>query len=471
MNILFVSSEAAPFALSGGLADVAGALPKAINKAGGDCRVVMPLYSIKCEKYRENFEYHCNFSVPVAWRSQYCGIFSTVYEGVTYYFIDNEYYFKREGLYGYYDDAERFAFFSRAVMEMLDYIDFKPDILHCNDWQSALVPIYYDLFYRYKYPDIKTVFTIHNILYQGRYGMDLVEEIFGIPTGRANLVEFDGDSNLMKGAIEVADKVTTVSPTYAREILDPFFGHGLDRILNGKQYKTCGFLNGIDVESYNPETDKNLPANYSARSKKNKVICKSRLLAEVGLPDGDEPVLAVITRFVQNKGVDLIRYAMDSIIEMGYKVVVLGSGDREYENYFRYIQSKYPDRIAVRVGFIPSLARKIYAGADMFLMPSQTEPCGLAQMIALRYGTIPIVRETGGLADSIKDLGGENGNGYTFKTYNGDDMANAIWRAKEDYWNKQKWSKIVTNALKQDFSWDRSAELYMGLYRDVSGKE
>ena len=470
MNILFVSSEAAPFALSGGLADVAGALPKAVNKAGHDCRVVMPLYGLKCEKFRDLFQYQCNFSVPVGWRSQYCGIFTAVYEGVTYYLIDNEYYFKRDGLYGYYDDAERFAFFSRAVLEMLDYIGWTPDVLHCNDWQSALTPIYYDLFYRHKYPYIKTVFTIHNILYQGQYGMELIEEIIGIPSYRANLLEYDGDSNFMKGAIEVSDKVTTVSPTYAREILDPFFGHGLDRILNGKQYKTCGFLNGIDVESYNPNTDPNIPAHFSSRSKKNKAVCKEELLKEFGLPQGDEPVIAIITRFVPNKGVDLIKYAMDSIINMGYKVVVLGSGDREYEDYFRYIQGKYPDKIGVVIGFVPALARRMYAGADMFLMPSQTEPCGLAQMIALRYGTIPIVRETGGLADSIRDLGGENGNGYTFKTYNADDMANAIWRAKEDYWQKKKWGTIVTNALKQDFSWDRSAELYIGLYKDICGK-
>lgn len=471
MKILYVASEAAPFAASGGLADVAGSLPKAITAAGHDCRVVIPLYGLKMHAFRESLKYITSFSVPVAWRNQYCGVFELVRDGTTFYFIDNEYYFLREGLYGYYDDAERFAYFSRAVLEMLNYIDFKPDIIHCNDWQSALTPVYYDVFYRYKrgFENIKTVFTIHNILYQGQYGMELMTEVLGIPLYHSNILEYDKCCNFMKGAIEVSNKITTVSPTYALEILDPYFGHNLDRILRTKQYKTCGFLNGIDTESYNPETDTAIYANFSASNKKGKAECKKKLLEEMGLPDGPEPVIGIVTRFVKHKGLDLIRYAFDRIISMGYKVVVLGSGDKEFEDFFMSMKYRYPDKVAVTLGFIPALSRKIYAGADMFLMPSQTEPCGLAQMIALRYGTIPIVRETGGLKDSITDCGGKGGNGFTFKTYNGDDMLDAIWRAYDYYQNRQKWGKLVTNAMKNDFSWARSAELYLGLYRELCG--
>lgn len=472
MKILFVASEVSPFAASGGLADVAGSLPKAVTKSGNDCRVVMPLYALKMDKFKGELEYITSFSVPVAWRNQYCGVFKIKYEGVTYYFLDNEYYFMREGLYGYYDDAERFSFFSRAVLEMLSYIDFYPDIIHCNDWQSALVPVYYDIFYRYRQglENIKTVFTIHNILYQGQYGMELLNEILGIPMYHANLLEYDGDLNFMKGAIEVSDKITTVSPTYALEILDPYFGHGLDRILRNKQYKTCGFLNGIDTESYNPKTDKEIYANYDAADKKGKAICKKRLLEDMGLPDGKEPVIGIVTRFVKHKGIDLIRYGFDSIIGMGYKVVILGSGDKEYEDFFIDMKNRYPDKVAVTLGFRPSISRKVYAGSDMFLMPSETEPCGLAQMISLRYGTIPIVRETGGLHDSIKDCGDKGGNGFTFKTFNGDDMLNAVWRARELYDKRPSWGKLVTSALKSDFSWEQSAELYLGLYRELCGQ-
>lgn len=472
MKILYAASEALPYIASGGLADVAGSLPRALNEAGHDCRVVMPLYSgIKWE-LRESLEYMTNFFVPVAWRNQYCGVFKGVRNGVTYYLLDNEYYFKRNGIYGHYDDAERFTFFSRAILEMLKHIDFKPDILNCNDWQTALVPVYYSIFYRGvpELSGIKTVFTIHNIQYQGKYGMELCSEILGLPNYSYNIVEYEGCVNFMKGAFETADKITTVSPTYASEILNPYFSHGLDPILWSKQYKLTGFLNGIDLDVYNPATDPALPENFSAESPDGKAVCKTTLLEEMGLPDGQEPVMGIVTRLVSHKGVDLIRRVFNEMVGLGYKFVILGSGERQYEDFFREMAWKYPDRVSVRIGFIPDLAHRIYAGADMFLMPSQSEPCGLAQMVSLRYGTIPIVRETGGLKDSIIDCGGGDGNGFTFKTYNAHDMLDATVRARALYDNKEAWAGLVDHAFKEDFSWARSAELYLGLYRELCGE-
>lgn len=472
MKILYAASEALPYIASGGLADVAGSLPRALNEAGHDCRVVMPLYSgIKWE-LRESLEYMTNFFVPVAWRNQYCGVFKGVRNGVTYYLLDNEYYFKRNGIYGHYDDAERFTFFSRAILEMLKHIDFKPDILNCNDWQTALVPVYYSIFYRGvpELSGIKTVFTIHNIQYQGKYGMELCSEILGLPNYSYNIVEYEGCVNFMKGAFETADKITTVSPTYASEILNPYFSHGLDPILWSKQYKLTGFLNGIDLDVYNPATDPALPENFSAESPDGKAVCKTALLEEMGLPDGQEPVMGIVTRLVSHKGVDLIRRVFNEMVWLGYKFVILGSGERQYEDFFREMAWKYPDRVSVRIGFIPDLAHRIYAGADMFLMPSQSEPCGLAQMVSLRYGTIPIVRETGGLKDSIIDCGGGDGNGFTFKTYNAHDMLDATVRARALYDNKEAWAGLVDHAFKEDFSWARSAELYLGLYRELCGE-
>ena len=472
MKILYAASEALPYIASGGLADVAGSLPRALNEAGHDCRVVMPLYSgIKWE-LRESLEYMTNFFVPVAWRNQYCGVFKGVRNGVTYYLLDNEYYFKRNGIYGHYDDAERFTFFSRAILEMLKHIDFKPDILNCNDWQTALVPVYYSIFYRGvpELSGIKTVFTIHNIQYQGKYGMELCSEILGLPNYSYNIVEYAGCVHFMKGAFETADKITTVSPTYASEILNPYFSHGLDPILWSKQYKLTGFLNGIDLDVYNPATDPALPENFSAESPDGKAVCKTALLEEMGLPDGQEPVMGIVTRLVSHKGVDLIRRVFNEMVGLGYKFVILGSGERQYEDFFREMAWKYPDRVSVRIGFIPDLAHRIYAGADMFLMPSQSEPCGLAQMVSLRYGTIPIVRETGGLKDSIIDCGGGDGNGFTFKTYNAHDMLDATVRARALYDNKEAWAGLVDHAFKEDFSWARSAELYLGLYRELCGE-
>lgn len=469
MNILFCASEAVPFAASGGLADVAGSLPAAINAEGSDCRVVIPLYGNMKPELRASLTQITSFTVDVAWRKQYCGIMTAIANGVTYYFIDNEYYFGRQGLYGFYDDAERFAFFSRAVLEMLNYIDFKPDVLHTNDWQTALIPVYYDVFYKYRagFEDIKTVFTIHNIQYQGKYGLELINEIIGLPLYHTNLIEYDGCVNFVKAAIEVCDKVTTVSPSYAWEILDPWFSHGLDRALKPKEYKICGFLNGIDNNIYNPETDTDIYQNFSAEDRSGKAICKEKLLEELGLPTGKEPVIGIVTRFVSHKGIDLIKYVFEDMLNLGFKFVILGSGEKIYEDFFSEMQYRHPDKVSVTLGFVPELSRKIYAGADLFLMPSQSEPCGLAQMISLRYGTIPIVRETGGLRDSIKDAGEKGGYGFTFKTYNAHDMLNAVTRAKAYYDKRMMWGKLVAKAMNQDFSWKTSAKLYIGLFKNI----
>ncbi len=469
MNILYAASEATPFVASGGLADVAGSLPAAINREGQDCRVVIPLYGSISSEMREKMTYLTNFTVDVAWRKQYCGVFTATVNGVIYYFLDNEYYFARQGLYGFYDDAERFVFFSRALLEMLKYIDFKPNVINANDWQTALVPVYYDIFYRYQqgYEDIKTVFTIHNIQYQGKYGLELLNEVIGIPLYYTDLLEYDGCVNFMKAAIEVADKVTTVSPSYAWEILDPWYAHGLNRILSGKQYKLCGFLNGIDTDFYNPETDKDIYENYSVKDKAGKAICKEKLLEEMGLAPGKEPVIGIVSRFVSHKGIDLIKYVFEDMLNLGFKFVIVGSGEKIYEDFFNEMHARYPDRVGVTIGFRPDLARKIYSGADMFLMPSQSEPCGLAQLVALRYGTIPIVRETGGLRDTVTDAGGKGGNGFTFKTYNAHDMLDAVARSKEYYDRRMQWGKLVSHALRLDYSWCNSAKLYIGLYSDI----
>ena len=472
MKILYAASEAAPFAKSGGLADVAGALPKALVRDGIDARVVMPLYGDL--KFKDTLTYVTNFSVPVGWRSQYCGLFKAERDGVVYYFIDNEYYFKRSGLYGFYDDGERFAFFSRAILEMLFYTDFEPDIINCNDWQTALTPVYLNLYYRHldKFSRIKTVFTIHNIAYQGKYGLDILEDTCGIGARDAHVVEYDGCANFMKGAIECADKVTTVSPTYAQEILDPWFSHGLDPILRERQYKLHGILNGIDTDIYNPETDKAIAKNFSAKDPAGKKEDKADLQREFSLPVRDDvPIIGMVSRLVSHKGLDLVKAVLDELLSTtDVQLVVLGTGDWEYENFFREIEARYPGKVGLRIAFIPDLARKIYAGCDMFLMPSKSEPCGLSQMLALRYGTLPIVRETGGLKDSITDSGDGEGNGFTFKSYNAHDMLDAIRRSLGAYSDKKYWASLVERALECDNSWGRSAREYMRLYRETIGK-
>lgn len=472
MKVLYVASEAQPFAASGGLADVAGSLPQALRKRLIGCRIVMPLYEKIPQEMRDEMKFLTSISVPVAWRRQYCGIFEAKYQGVIYYLIDNQYYFKRPELYGYYDDAERFAFFSRAVLEMLPHIEFKPDIIHTNDWQSALVPVYYDKFYSKSewYQGIKTVYTIHNIQYQGKYGMELVEDVFGLAPDAYSAVEFDSCINLMKAAIECSNKVTTVSPTYAQEILDPWFSHGLDPILHERSWKLSGILNGIDVIRYNPETDKNIYENFNSESfiegkKANKKALQERLF----LPQRDDvPLIGLVTRLVSHKGLDLVKYAFDELLSYSdIQIVMLGSGDWEYETFFKEMQEKYPEKIVSCFGFIPELSMKIYAGSDMFLMPSKSEPCGLSQMISLRYGSIPIVRETGGLKDSITDSGDGQGNGFTFKSYNYRDMLSAIYRAIEGYNNKEGWNILVKRAMECDNSWGKSANEYIKMYKEI----
>lgn len=469
MNILFTASEAVPFAASGGLADVIGSLPKAINASGNKCCVVIPLYSSISKELRSQMIFINNITVDVSWRKQYCGIFKSTVEGIDYYFIDNEYYFARDGLYGFYDDCERFVFFDRAVLEMLRHIDFKPDIIHCHDWQTALIPVYYNIYYKYQqgFSGIKTVFTIHNIEYQGRYGLEVLEELMGIPNYNVNLLEYDGYVNMMKGAFETADYITTVSPSYAWEILDQWYAHSLDRILVTKQYKLKGILNGIDYNLYNPMNDKFISGSFSADDISGKKVCKKALLSELGLADGDEPIISIVTRFVNHKGIDLIRCVFEEIVEMGVKFAILGSGEKIYEDFFREMSLRYPDRVSLTLGFVPELSHKIYAGADMFLMPSQSEPCGLAQMISMRYGNIPIVRETGGLRDSVRDNGGVNGNGFTFKTYNANDMLNAVKRAIHTYNDEKAWNALVKRAMNCDYSWKSSAEVYIKLYKEI----
>ncbi|MGN1085478.1 MAG: glycogen synthase GlgA [Porcipelethomonas sp.] len=473
MNILFAASEANPFVASGGLADVAGSLPAAITQKGHDCRIVIPLYKSIKPQFRASMTFLTHITVDVSWRKQYCGIFTAICNGVTYYFIDNEYYFGRDGIYGFFDDCERFVFYSRAVLEMLRCIDFKPDIIHTNDWQAAMIPVFYEVFYKYQqgYENIKTIFTIHNIQYQGNYGKEVLNEVMGIPMYHTSLLEYDGNINMMKGAIETADKVTTVSPSYAWEILDPWYSHGMDRALGPKQYKLSGILNGIDVDGYNPATDPVIPKNYTSKSITGKKACKTALLEELGLQEGTEPLIGIVTRFVSHKGIDLIRYVFEDLIKAGFKFAILGSGEKVYEDFFKEMEWRHKDRVSVSLGFIPELSRKIYAGADMFLMPSQSEPCGLAQMIAMRYGTVPIVRETGGLRDTVRDCGGEKGNGFTFKTYNAHDMLSACMRAKELYEDKRSWNAVIKRDMNEDFSWNNSADVYISLYRELLKKD
>ena len=469
MKVLFCSSEAVPFAASGGLGDVAGSLPTALCEEGVEVRVVMPLYAQTKEKYAEQLEYVTNFNVLLGWRSQYCGLFKLVKDGVVYYFLDNEYYFKRNGLYGHYDDGERFAFFSKAILEMLVNIDFEPDIIHTNDWQTALVNLYINVFYRHmpKFYNIKTVFTIHNIAYQGQYGLDINDAVLGIPREYLHQLEYENCANFMKAAIETADKVTTVSPTYAQEILDPWFSHGLDPLLRERQHKLWGILNGIDYAGYNPKEDKLIVQNFHADAFiKGKAACKAELREIFGLETNDKPIAAVVSRLVEHKGFDLVKNVAEGLVHEGYQLVVLGTGEAQYEDFFSYMAYKYPGQVGVKLAFIPALARKIYAGSDMFIMPSKSEPCGLSQMIALRYGTVPIVRETGGLKDSVHDSQDGFGNGFTFANYNSHELYECCMRAYMGYQNKDGWKQLVKRAMKSDCSWKVSAKEYIRMYEN-----
>lgn len=470
MKVLYAVSEALPFATSGGLGDVAGSLPAALRQRLVGCRVVMPLYGSVSAELRENMRFITHITVPVAWRRQYCGIFEAKVGKVTYYLIDNEYYFKRDGLYGHYDDAERFAFFSRAVLEILPHIEWKPDVIHCNDWQTALVPVYYSLNYadRDGWRDIKTLFTIHNIQYQGVCGREIMDNVLGIDGRFSELLEFNGDINLMKGGIECANAVSTVSPTYSRELLDPWFSHGLDPILSDRSYKLHGILNGIDTSGYNPETDAGIAANYSARDFSGKAENKRALEDIFSLAHSGEPIIGMVSRLVSHKGLDLVEASLDELMSTSCaRLVVLGSGEGRYERFFSDMAAKYPGRIGLRIGFVPELATQIYAGCDIFLMPSKSEPCGLSQMVALRYGAVPVVRETGGLKDSITDSGDGKGNGFTFKSYDAGDMLRAVRRALEAYGETEYWRALTERALRCDFGWGRSAAEYIRLYNTL----
>lgn len=471
MKVLYASSEALPFIASGGLADVAGSLPQALRKRLIGCRVVMPLYDGIKQELKDSMKFITSISVPVAWRRQYCGIFEARAGGVIYYLLDNQYYFKRDALYGFYDDAERFAFFSRAILEIIPHIDFKPDIIHCNDWQTALTPVYYSTMYANQpgYENIKTILTIHNIQYQGVYGEELIDNVVGIDYAHRSLIEYDGNVNLMKGGIECANAVSTVSPSYAKEILDPWYSHGLDTILRERAYKLRGILNGIDVVNYDPDTDKDIFKNYNSENMRGKAINKRELQKLLGLPEKkDTPVMGMVTRLVSHKGLDLCKAVLDELLATtDIQLVVLGSGEYQYEEFFRGLAERYPDKVGLCLGFIPDLARKIYAGSDMFLMPSKSEPCGLSQMVALRYGSIPIVRETGGLRDSVRDSGDGEGNGFVFSSYNAHDMLHSIKRSVEGYADKKGWAILVKRAMESDNSWGKSANEYIRMYKEV----
>ncbi|MDR0530803.1 MAG: glycogen synthase GlgA [Oscillospiraceae bacterium] len=476
MKVLFAASEALPFKSSGGLAEVAGSLPKALRRRLVGVRVVMPLYDSIAQELRDSMKFLTHLVVPVAWRRQYCGVFEARANGVIYYLLDNQYYFKRGNqIYGHYDDAERFAFFSRAVLEILPLLEgFRPDVIHCNDWQSALVPVYQTAFYGHDpfYQGIKTVFTIHNIEYQGQYDMGILTEVFGLGGEFKSLVEHGGCVNLMKGAIECADAVTTVSPTYAEEILTQYYSHGLDSILNRRKFKLSGILNGIDTDSYNPETDCSIAHNYSLEDPSGKEECKRALQECFGLAqDANAPLIGMVTRLVAHKGVDLARAKLDEMLRhSNAQLVVLGTGDAVYEDFFRGLAGRFPGRVGVCIDFIPALSRQIYAGADIFLMPSKSEPCGLSQMIALRYGAIPVVRETGGLKDTVQDSGTGGGNGFTFHDFNADELLRTVFRAIQGYADREGWQILRRRAMECDNSWAQSAGAYLKLYKGLAGQ-
>lgn len=466
-KILFVASESTPFIATGGLAEVIGSLSKALsNTEKFDVRVVIPLFSdINCE-YRNKFSYLGNIYVNLAWRNQYCGVFSYVKDGVTFYFIDNEYYFKRPGCYGYFDDGERFAFFSKCVLEIMPFLDFYPDVMHCHDWQAALAAIYLKTNYcfREEYQYIRALFTIHNIEYQGRYSLDLLCDLFDIFGEYRYLVEYKDSINLMKGAIECCERFTTVSPRYAEEIKDGYFAHGLEDIVRRNEFKLKGILNGIDDGGYNCALDRHLFANFTPDDFSNKATCKKELQKMLSLPQKpDTPLISMVSRLVSHKGLDLVTAVIEELLQGDVQMVILGTGDAHFEGYFVNLAKKYPDKLSANIVFNGDLSRKIYSGSDIFLMPSKSEPCGLSQMIACRYGTIPVVRETGGLYDSIKP----QQNGYTFTNYNAHDMLYVVRQAVSDYKNKPEWAKLMYRAATTDFSWSRSAKDYEALYYDM----
>jgi len=467
MKILFAAGECFPFVGTGGLGDVIGALPKALKKLStkNDVRVVLPLYADISQELKDQMTFVKSINVRLSWRNQYCGIYFVEADGIKYYFIDNEFYFKRKGIYGHFDDAERFAFFCKSVFDILPHIEFVPDVIHAHDWHTALVPIYASLYYKKnpEYSNIKTIFTIHNIQYQGVFGKEIAGDIFDIGYEDLHKIEYDGAINLMKGAIELADAVNTVSQTYAEEIKTPYYAHGLEGIINERSFKICGILNGIDIERYNPRTDKNIVKHYTAKNPEGKKVNKEAIQAEFGLPtDPTVPVIGIITRLVEHKGIDLVACILKELLEKKVQVIVLGKGDRQYEDFFCALAAHFPEKLSVKIMYDTALASRIYAGADMILMPSKTEPCGLVQMVACRYGTIPIVRATGGLKDSIND--GENG--FVFDDYNAHLMLHTINRAVEAFNDEEKWKTLVENAMTSDFTWKASAKKYFELYKN-----
>lgn len=475
LKLLFVGSEATPFAATGGLGDVLGSLPAALKRERGeniDIRVVIPMYTSIAQSERDKMEKVCEFTVNLSWRQQYCGVWKCEKDGVIYYFIDNEYYFKRSSMYGSFDDGERYAYFCKAVLEMMPHIGFFPDVLHAHDWQSALSVIYLKRKYRYfeEYSQMKAVYTIHNIEYQGIYGFEILSDVFCLDSWDRYIVEYDGCINLTKGAIVCCDKLTTVSPNYANEIQTEYYSSGLHYILAMNRDKITGIINGIDYDNYNPETDPELKRHFSADNQLQKSVDKTELQKIFGLPEKNVPVVAMISRLASHKGFDLVKRILEEMIVCeDMQFVLLGTGEMDYEDYFSYMASKYPDRIGVKLAFNKVLAKQIYAGADMFLMPSKSEPCGLAQMIASRYGTVAIVRETGGLYDTINPYNPEEktGNGITFKSYNAHDMYDAVRRAIALYKNKRQWKTLRTNAMTTDFSWNYSAGKYLEMYDNL----
>lgn len=474
-SVMFVASEGLPFIKTGGLADVIGSLPKDLAQRNNyDVSVILPMYSKIDAGLRNNFSFIGNFNVQLAWRNQYCGLFSCRLDGVTYYFIDNEYYFKRDNLYGYFDDGERFAFFAKAVLDSLAFIDYYPDVLHCNDWQAAGTIAYLKTIYnkRPKFSGIKTLFSIHNIEYQGSFDMCTYADIFGFPEWAQGIMEFDGKLNLMKGAIELTDKLNTVSPSYANEIKDPYFAHGLNNVIIANQQKLSGILNGLDYDLYNPETDTALFSNYGANDMSGKQKCKSELQKMLGLQQrADVPVIALISRLVSHKGLDLVREILDELLWEDVQIIILGKGDVEYEDFFKYMEVRYSGKCRALIAFNRDMASKIYSGADIFLMPSKQEPCGLSQMIACRYGTIPVVRRTGGLADSIVAFNDDRkqGNGFAFTNYNSHEMLYVIKDAIFTYGDKPVWNKLVQSAVNSDFSWQKSSAIYEAVYDTLTG--
>jgi starch synthase len=470
MNILYAVSEAAPFALTGRLGDVAGALPAAIRHRGHACRVALPLYDTIGEPWRRQMKLIASFQVELGWRSQYCGVYRLSRDGVIYYFLDNEYYFKRGRLYGEYDDGERFAYFCAAVLTMLPHIDFYPQVLHVNDWQTASIPLLLRHFFRGRqgYGNIMTVMTIHNIQYQGVYDLGIAGDLFGLPSAQWHRLAYNGCANLLAGGIREADIVNTVSPTYAMEITDEPQSFGLGGLLRENAHKLAGILNGIDTRVYDPATDPLLYARYSVAELEPRGTNKRRLMEELKLdPQGNPMLLGVVSRLTARKGMDLLIGILDRLVSEGFLVAAVGTGDKVYEDFLLYAKQRYPGRVAAEIGFLPQFARYIYAGADAFLMPSLSEPCGLAQMLALRYGAIPIVRLTGGLRDTVVDLDDPGGNGFTFFEATQEEFLRAIHRARALYDNPQEWAKAVKNALSQNFSWSRSAAEYIELYRKL----